>query len=130
MDPVRRLSVILRSATPAQAAAMLKNGDQTRIRKISRRLGRPLTNRSPTDEEVTWLTKGCAAMPNPEYLVNLVYEMTRPALASAEELLGEAYDEPTESDLDRVTPVLVKRHGRLLTMLYISPPSARSSLDW
>jgi hypothetical protein len=118
MDPVRRLSVILRSATPAQAAAMLKNGDQTRIRKISRRLGRPLTNRSPTDEEVTWLTKGCAAMPNPEYLANLVYEMTRPASASAEELLGEAYDEPTESDLDRVTPVLVKRHGRLLTMLY------------
>ena len=118
MTPLRRLSAILRSATPAQLAAMCENGDRARIKELAKRLGRPLANGTPTAEEALWLVQGCLAMPRAAHLASLVDALTRPVSVSAEELLGEAYDEPTESDLDRVTPMLVKRHGRLLTMLY------------
>jgi hypothetical protein len=118
MDPVRRLSAILRSATPAQVVAMFKDGDHARIREVAKRLRRPIASGSPTVEEANWLLQGCLVMPRAEYLANLVKALTLPVSVSAEELLGEAYDEPTESDLDRITPVLVRRHGRLLTMLY------------
>jgi len=118
MKPLDQFTVILRHATPSQLVTMFAAGDKWRIREIAKRVHLRYSSDAVTEEQATQILNACLRLRNREYLLNLVFGLTEPVSETAEKLLGDAFSEPTQDDLDGLTPKLVRQHGRLLTMLY------------
>jgi len=117
-ERIQRVAAILRGATPGQLVEMFVHGDRFDIRRVANRLRLIYAGDKTTELQATQLVKACIHLSNDDYLPNLVRALTQPISETAEELLGPSFDEPTQDDLDGLTPKLVRRHGRLLTMLY------------
>ena len=118
MEPLERFKAILWMPNPSQLAAMFTAGDKSLLRDVAKRVHLSFSGHEVTEEQATAVLKACIALRNGEYLLKLVFGLTEPVSETAEKLLGGAFSEPTQDDLDGLTPKLVRRHGRLLTMLY------------
>ena len=118
MEPLERFKAILRMPNPSQLAAMFATGDKRLLRDVAKRMHLSFPGHDVTEEQATAVLRACIALRNGEYLLNLVFGLTEPVSETAEKLLGDSYSEPTQDDLDGVTPKLVRQHGRILTMLY------------
>jgi len=97
---------------------MFAAGDKWRLREIAKRVHLRYSSDAVTEQQATQMLNACLRLRNREYLLNLVKALTQPAGCTAKQLLGDAFDRPSQDDLDGLTPKLVRRHGRLLTMLY------------
>lgn len=117
-ERIQRVATILRGATPSQLVEMFINGDRSHIRLVANRVRLKYLGDKTTEAQAMQILKACIHLPNDEYLANLAHAITKPMANTAEELLGDSFDEPTQDDLDGLTPKLVRKHGRLLTMLY------------
>jgi len=117
-ERIQRVAAILRGATPGQLVEMFVHGDRSDIRRVANRLRLIYAGDKTTELQATQLVKACIHLSNDDYLPNLVRALIQPISETAEELLGPSFDEPTQDDLDGLTPKLVRKHGRLLTMLY------------
>jgi len=118
MEPFERFKAILRMPSPSQLAAMFAAADKRLLRDVSKRVHLGLSGHDVTEEQATVVLKACLALRNGEYLLKLVFGLTEPVAETAGKLLGDSFSEPTQDDLDGLTPKLVRQHGRLLTMLY------------
>jgi len=97
---------------------MFAAGDKWRLREIAKRVHLRYSSDAVTEQQATQMLNACLRLRNREYLLNLVCGLIEPVSETAEKILGDSYSEPTQDDLDGLTPKLVRRHGRLLTMLY------------
>lgn len=118
MEPRERFKVILRMATPSQLVTMFIAGDKSRLRDVAKRVHLRYSGNEVTEEQATRILKACLALRHGEHLLKLVFALSDPVSGTAEKLLGDAFENPTQDDLDGLTPKLVRQHGRLLTMLY------------
>ncbi len=117
-ERIQRLAAILRGVTPGELVDMFVHGNRSHIRWIANRVRLTYSGDKTTEVQATQIVKACIHLPNDEYLMKLVLALTQPISKTAEELLGASFDEPTQADLDGLTPKLVEKHGRLMTMLY------------
>jgi len=124
MEPLERFKAILRMPNPGQLAAMFATGDKRLLWEVAKRVHLSFSGHDVTEEQATAVLKACLALRNGEYLLKLVFGLTEPVSETAEKLLGDAFSEPTQDDLDGLTPKLVRQHGRLLTMLYYARVAA------
>ena len=124
MEPLERFKAILRMPNPSQLAAMFTTGDKRLLRDVAKRVHLSFSGHDVTEEQATAVLKACFALRNGEHLLKLVFGLTEPVSETAEKLLGDAFSEPTQDDLDGLTPKLVRQHGRLLTMLYYARVAA------
>jgi len=124
MEPLERFKAILRTPNPSQLAAMFTTGDKRLLWEVAKRVHLSFSGHDVTEEQATAVLKACLALRNGEYLLKLVFGLTEPVSETAEKLLGDAFSEPTQDDLDGLTPKLVRQHGRLLTMLYYARVAA------
>ena len=118
METRERFKVILRMATPSQLVTMFEAGDKSRLRDVAKRVHLKYSGNEVTEEQATGILKACLALRHGEHLLKLVFALSDPVADTAEKLLGDAFEDPTQDDLDGLTPKLVRQHGRLLTMLY------------
>lgn len=118
MSQERRFAAILRQASPADVISLFTNADQAVIKRVARRLGCEYTVGEPTHEEVGRLIQGCLALKRETYLEEVMLALQKPVANTAEDTLGEAFDDPSADDLARLTPILVEKHGRLATSVY------------
>jgi len=124
MEPLERFKAILRMPNPGQLAAMFATGDKRLLWEVAKRVHLSFSGHDVTEEQATAVLKACLALRNGQYLLKLVFGLTEPVSETAEKLLGDAFSEPTQDDLDGLTPKLVRQHGRLLTMLYYARVAA------
>jgi hypothetical protein len=118
MEPLERFKVILRLASPSQLATMFAAGDKALLRDVAKRVHLGYQSGTVTEEQATHIVNACLRLRNPEHILKLVFGLTEPVSDTAERLLGDSFIEPTQNDLDALTPKLVRQHGRLLTVLY------------
>lgn len=118
MEPRERFKVILRMATSSQLVTMFAAGDKSRLRDVAKRVHLRYSGKEVTEEQATGILKACLALRHGEHLLKLVFALSESVADTAEKLLGDAFVDPTQDDLDGLTPKLVRQHGRLLTMLY------------
>lgn len=116
----KAFSDLLQQATPSQLTAMFVNGDQTRLRVVAKRVHLKFSGADVTAEQAAQLVKACLRLPGGDLPRHLAMALSQPVSNDAEELLGDAFAEPTQDDLDAVTPKLVRRHGRLAVAFYYS----------
>lgn len=118
MEPRERFKVILRMATSSQLVTIFAAGDKSRLRDLAKRVHLRYSGNEVTEEQATGILKACLALRHGEHLLKLVFALSESVADTAEKLLGDAFEDPTQDDLDGLTPKLVRQHGRLLTMLY------------
>lgn len=118
MEPLERFKAILRMASPSQLVTMFAAGDKPLLRDVAKRVHLGYRSDAVSEEQTTQILNACVRLRNYDYLLKLVFGLTEPVSVTAEKLLGDSFSEPTQDDLDALTPKLVRQHGRLLTMLY------------
>ena len=118
MSQDRRFALIFRKAPPGDVVNLFETASQAAIKRLAKRLGCDYSIGGPTYEEVKRIIQGCLTLRQDTYLEELITALQERISETAEETLGEAYEDPNEEDLARLTPVLLEKHGGLATSIY------------
>ena len=117
MSLERRLASLFRQAAPDDVVSLFEGANPVLIRRIAKRLGCEFSE-VPTYDEIRRLIQGCLTLRKETYLEELLVLLQEKVGETAEETLGEAFENPSREDLARLTPILIEKHGKLATSVY------------
>lgn len=118
MTQEKRLSHLFRQADPGELVSFFQSSNQTELKQLAKRLRCEFTVDDPTPSQIGLVVQGCVVLRNEPYLEKLMEILTAPLANTTEQTLGDAYDHPSKDDLDRLTPLLLEKHGKLATSVY------------
>ena len=114
----RRFALIFRQASPTEVVHLFGSANQAAVKRLAKRLGCEYSVGEPTYDEVKRIIQGCLTLRQDTYLEELIAVLQEEVSETAEETLGDAYENPSEEDVTRLTPALIDKHGKLATSIY------------
>jgi hypothetical protein len=114
----RRFALIFRQASPTEVVHLFGSANQAAVKRLAKRLGCEYSVGEPTYDEVKRIIQGCLTLRQDTYLEELIAVLQEGVSETAEETLGDAYENPSEEDVTRLTPALIDKHGKLATSIY------------